>query len=492
MTGLRKRKIFFWLILILFILSTTFVLLYSQGYRFELKKGIFIHSGSITVKPTPKDVSIWINDQLQEKGSYDIINGAITINGFRPGNYTIKLKADGYRDWVKPAQVKSGISEEFWNALLVPNEIELTNYQLKGVIKFFPASSYEKIAWVGEISDGISLNLFEMGNNSNTQISEFPNFSFNPKSNENIEWNFTEDMIAVPLVKEKKQHYYIADVNDNKNNFFLESFLNESYFSVKSLRWYPRRKNSFYFMARSEEEAPFNLYLYDVKAKEYQLIAQEIAAYDIAPDSLFVLKNNGIIYQYNLDGSKENQITNSAIPLGDKTHLEDTRLIAYDIYRQIVITGEKKLFLHNFGQEGEILREITADAEGVHFSNDGKKLLYWTKNLMGVYFLRKWEVQPQRRENENQEILRQLSPIGSAFWYKDYEHVIFTSENSIKIIDLDPRGGRIIENITQTKSSDFFATYNHSDNLLLFNDMSGDKMALFGFYFPQKSNFFEL
>jgi hypothetical protein len=57
-----KRRIFFWILAVLFILTTTYVIFYARGYRFDFSKGIFVHSGTITIKSNP--ISPGIEDYI--------------------------------------------------------------------------------------------------------------------------------------------------------------------------------------------------------------------------------------------------------------------------------------------------------------------------------------------------------------------------------------------------------------------------------------------
>ena len=118
------RKLFFWLAFVLFLATAPLAILYSQGYRFDQYKRIFIHSGSVTVKSVPASVNIYLDGELQPSGSLDIINNSLTVNGLRPGNYNLRLTAEGYNDWEKNIEVHSGVSTEFWNVFLVPQNAD--------------------------------------------------------------------------------------------------------------------------------------------------------------------------------------------------------------------------------------------------------------------------------------------------------------------------------------------------------------------------------
>lgn len=104
------------------------------------------------------------------------------------------------------------------------------------------------------------------------------------------------------------------------------------------------------------------------------------------------------------------------------------------------------------------MQEIATGVERFQFSDDGKKLLFVSTNEIGVYFTREWDVQPRRAENETLQIARFSEPIANTTWSEDYEHILFTRDNTLKIIELDGRSGRVsndIKSFTSTPSQVF-------------------------------------
>ena len=170
--------------------------------------------------------------------------------------------------------------------------------------------------------------------------------------------------------------------------------------------------------------------------------------------------------------------------MGDKA-----RLIAYDDSRQVLITDSGDLFVHNDGSEDQI-KKLASSIDDIQFSDDGKKLLYWDNNEINVMFLREWDVQPYRAENEIQSIIRLSTPIKNVFWYKDYEHVFFSVNNKIKIVELDTRDHRISNEILENNMDDFPATYDSSKGIYYFLRNDGDKKSIYYFELPIKTGFF--
>jgi len=70
-------------------------------------------------------------------GTLSRLNSSYHINGIKPGEYFLEIKAPDYQTWSKKISVHSGISTEFWNVVLVQNSYPREDYDSAGIQKFF-------------------------------------------------------------------------------------------------------------------------------------------------------------------------------------------------------------------------------------------------------------------------------------------------------------------------------------------------------------------
>jgi len=105
-------------------------------------------------------------------------------------------------------------------------------------------------------------------------------------------------------------------------------------------------------------------------------------------------------------------------------------------------------------------------------------------------FLREWKVQPQREENEVQQIIRLSSPIENALWYEDYEHIFFATQGIIKLIELDPRDGRLCFDVYRTNLDHFRGSYDLLNGVYYFIDEVNGQRNLFYLKIPEEKGFF--
>lgn len=479
------RKILFWLIFFMFVVSAPLIVLHSKGYRFDQQRGIFVYSGSITLKTIPSSVKIFIDNQEQASKSLDIINNSITINGLKPGTYLVRVEADGYQSWEKIIEAHSGLSTEFWNVVLVPQEPKISGLASQKVFRFFPSPFGKKIAFVQNTDNAFSLFATDFKSNEVSGIFSSNEVSFPENKLDNLEWNFKEDLILAPIKRKTKPDYLIASASQAVDPVFLADISKLS--SIRNARWSPREKDVVYFLANDATEGSNGLFRISLLEKSTELVVPEVSAYDISQNLIYFIQKNNILFKSELDGKNIAQV--NGIPFSENESGVGSRLIVYDDNRQVFISNEDKLFLHNSGSEN-IYQKICDRTLGAQFSDDGKKLLFWSPNEISVAYLRKWEVQPYREENEIQNVVRVSSPVDNVFWFNDYEHVFFSQNKKIKLLELDPRDRKVNMDVFENNLDSFSATYDGRNGYYFFTSNSGDDTKIFYFALPEETGIF--
>lgn len=493
-----KRKLFFWLLVLLFLVIAPTVVLRSIGYRFDTSRGIFVHSGAITLKTNPQTAQIYLNGKEDTSGKINRINNSYNLTGLLPKNYEITVTADGFQPWTKKTEVHSGVSSEFWNILLIRNEYEKTDYQLSEVNRFFISPKNKILAYAKNSESGLSVGVLDIQDSSVETTFSFPRWKLLDESHkENIEWSPEEDFLSIPVeqtesvtvsrasakgpaVHEEKTTYayFIADPN-TQETFNLNQFLGLA--DLRDVRWDPKEKNYLFFLSQD------SLYRANIKdASDLTKIAANVSAYELSQDYAYYTQSpNEIVYKTELNGKSERKQITENFPEIPSSPTD--RLIVYDNERIAFIDKNKNLFLYNKGEHGTYFKKLGASIETIQFSNDGKKLLYAGANEISVYFLRDWKVQPVRAENESVNITRYSEPLKNIQWFKDYEHILFTTGAQIKIIELDPRDYRVCADVFKTNSADPFMVYNHAEEKLFFIDQNNNANNLYSIVFPEET-----
>lgn len=472
------RKLFFWTLVVLFFIAAPTVILRALGYHFDIHRGVFIHSGTITFKSNPQDVLVLLNGQpgIQPRR----INNSSNINGLSPGDYEIKISQEGFNSWSKKTDVHSGVSSEFWNVLLTRKDYEKTDYPSDNTEGFFISPKNRLLALSQKNDSGLIVALLDVVSKELTQNFPFENWKIaNEERGENIEWSPSEDYLSVPVEKiseegEKKFHYFIIDPG-NQKSFDLNDFIQKE--NIRDVRWDPKDKDYLFFL---DGQSLFRQSV--IENSDLVLISENVFAYDLSKDTLYYVSSpENLVFKSSLDGSGKNQLT-ATFP---DTSTSVKKLIIYDDTRIGFIDSNKNIYVYNQAARDTYFKKLGSAAEGLHFSDDGKKILFWSGNEIWVYFTRDWDVQPIRKENDFFSITRYSENLRNVQWLKDYEHVIFSTGRFTKVIELDGRDKRNCLDIINTNLKKPFVRYSNSLERMYFTDEENGKMILKSIEFPE-------
>lgn len=475
------RKIFFWTLFVLFWFVAISIIGYAFGYSFSFERGVFIYTGSITLKTTPQEVDVYIDGVHIPSKLHNKINNSYHITGIKPGSYLLEVKAPGFQEWSKRISVHSGISTEFWNVVLVQKSYAREDYDMPGIQKFFISPRENLAAISQQIENDFIVKIFNPGTLETKQIFLANDYKFTDDSKENIEWSPEGHRIIIPSVNENGKNYFIASTEKMEQPSILKEMT--SHENLSHVRWDPDNKDVLFYMSNND------LWRLDLNNPQSNMrVAENISSYDITPDSLFYFQlPEGIIYETEFDGSKRKQITLSSPEMIDPTY----QIIVYDEDRIVMQNKSNNLYIFNKSKDGSYFNKLSSDAVGTQFSDDGKKLLFWSNHEISAYFVRAWDVQPARSENEIMQVTFLSDPIENVQWTRDYEHVLFTNNNRIKMIEIDKRDNRNMVDILTLNSNSALLINNFVDNKLYYTEKNDDgQNSLHAIYFPEKDNLF--
>lgn len=484
-----QRKLFALFFVLLFMLVAPTVVLFAQGYRFNWENNIFVYSGSITVKSWPRDIEIYIDGKKQDSKNLNLINRAYTINGIKPGKYRLTCSRPGFTSWEKEINVHSGLTTEFWNVILFPNEenreTEVFEFDQENITQFFlsPNKNDELILFANKENS----NRVETLNTKNQEreiLFETDLYSFVEKeSGLNIEWNAENKKFILPVVDQNEKEDYLIVNTEDESFLILSDFFDEN--KIKKARWMFDEKNQ--LLVLNDKNQLFN---FNYQEETTELIAENVGDYDFADYNIYYtrLPNNFVweIKQSDLENKK--QITSEIIK-SDKENF--IKITAYDKHRIFLSDKNNNLVFIEDKEKGEILNiKPTEKITGVQFSNDGKKLLCWNENEIWYYMLKDWEVQPKRYLGDKITIARSSETIKNVQWLDNYENIVLSTGNKIRSFEADPRNKTNISNLKTTDQNleEKDLIYNKSnqtayylDNNKIFSTLLIDNSGFLGF-----------
>jgi len=169
----------------------------------------------------------------------------------------------------------------------------------------------------------------------------------------------------------------------------------------------------------------------------------------------YINKPSYILYKTDQENSFQEQISLTPLP---KNH--EYRVFASPNEQIAVLDEKNQLYLLN--SKTKTFGIINQDVQGLEFSNDNRRLLYYTPSEIWIHHLRE-----SNQIADDKELVTRLSQkIKQAIWYKTNEHIIFSTPESVKMVELDNRGDRNIVSITKAQAREI--AYSIRDDKIYF------------------------
>ncbi|MDO8492180.1 MAG: PEGA domain-containing protein [bacterium] len=100
----NKRRAYFVILFIVFIISAPFFIFDAKGYRFNLKDYFKIYeTGGLYISTDQSGIEIYVNSELVRKTN--IVQKSIFVQDLKPSTYEISVSKEGLQSWRKTLRV---------------------------------------------------------------------------------------------------------------------------------------------------------------------------------------------------------------------------------------------------------------------------------------------------------------------------------------------------------------------------------------------------
>jgi len=431
---LFHRRLIYVIFIIIFLVATPLIVLYTMGYRYNFTKGRVQKTGILKITSLPRGADIYLNG-IKYTGQTPA-----KIEKVLPGDYEIKLSKNGYFNWQKKLAV-------YENGTTFAEDVILWKQSQSLILSTTSPSS-----WL--VSPDKNIVAFVSG--SEIGLLDINSGIFGEISGGNIE--------------------------------IISTLANED--GIKLISWSPSGR---YILARISD-ALVSYFLIDTMAKTNKKISGSGKSYitikwDSATDNLYGLDKAGL-WQVDLSSLKTTLVTKiggndfyfynrylywlNNQGLGRQTAdgqgaIEQIANLNCSTACQInTIKGskaliidptDKNLFIIDLNRQ---LKNITATAGGLDWLNNDSLVFY---NYFEIYIF--------DFSKDSPELITRLgTPITAAIWHPQGRHLIFSSDGKIKIIELDNRELRNIIDVASGQA-DFLTIDRSGDNLYYSIDRQG-------------------
>ncbi len=417
--SLKKRRILFIIIVLLFAIVAPLLLFHTSGYRYDFKKNKFVKTGIIVLAPKPDDVEVYINN---EKTKLERQENGFRITNLLPDEYLVRIEKEGYISWQKTLLIESQQTTFINDVLLfkIPHPLQI----LSGEI-IFGDQHEDKTLAIKKSSDGDILYLLHTDTAELTTLfplSQQNQNEYNGTTINSVEWSANGEKI---LIEASQKNFLVLDIRNpfrilaladfvetNPNNLHWSSFgdhllysLNNNILSHINLN----NKTSAQVALLSVEEndrilEPFSLtgttlHYFRQTPTHIQLESVDIGQQTLQAKNLLLL---------NKDAELDFIESNAALP-----HFIDQK--------------NEKIYIFN---PQDFTKVTELNAQHATLSNSGASWLYNNNFELWAW---SWE------KNQTKLINRYSQPITESVWHPLNGYVVYAHPTSLHLIEIDTR-----------------------------------------------------
>jgi len=446
----KFKKILFFAVLLSFCICTPVLILYSQGYRYDFQNYRIVQTGGLFFNISPPASRIYINNKLSKKTNF--IFGSAFLSGLLPKNYEIKIEKEGYHSWQKTVKVNEQRVTEYKNIHLFSKDphFSLLSSQIAG---FYVLPSQRQLLLEKETEYGWALEKMTLHDkNPQTMVTEkdlLEMLNFNKveiKKDQTINlqkitFSSGENRALIEATFDGQTLYFVLDLTDKRiYPISVEGIIKKPSFN-------PQNNDQLFFIGSHIEKEKGQYYdqeLFTYDYKEQKRLThltmprpeEKIISYKLINNTILWLNDLGFLYK--------GQFKQDRIVLTEILNLKPLKILEGANYK-IITDKQSRIFVQEnellfyLDQETRLLTKIFASLKELSFSDDDKKICLRNDHEIIVNFLEEQNVQPLRTKGERVRLLGVNEMIGQIFWLNNH-YLIFSADNSIRIIEIDDRG----------------------------------------------------
>lgn len=422
----QGRTYLFFACAFLFLLAAPSVILYSQGYRFDLEKGRIVKTGAFYFKIAPRGAKILIDNKLVKKT--DFFFGSAFIENLIPRKYSIEITRPEYQPWIKNLEIQEALVTESKNIVLVPESLRLEALE-NNIESFFFSSSENAIILKEEVLEKgqktWGLKLYNTQEKIKSHIINAEDISKEKVILLDLIWSEAENRIILKTEISAQKRHFLLDLTKNPATIKALNPIEEI---IENFIWHPT--DSAQILVEKKQGTMISLFTRNIEQENETKILENILAYKISGQDIFWLTEDGTLQKSDLFG-KSQKISFEPMPLKEQATYQ------LDIFNSVIFLREDDaLFL--FRENSKKFEQISNKIKSIRISPDSQKICFWNDSEIWVFFITQDTTQSQIKSQEKLFLTRFSKKIEQVFWWTDH-YLIFNMDSKIKIIEIDDR-----------------------------------------------------
>ena len=255
---------------------------------------------------------------------------------------------------------------------------------------------------------------------------------------QNSQWNSSSNLFSLIIQKNTGIFIYTVSVNNKKlkdwSTFLLKNLpiafdKDSQVIPIGSI-------NDLVVMDKSLKAHYLNIEKKTVNTNTLK----NILAFDIIENEIFYFNQDGLLQKINITNISKEKPTELSPTIISKPKAVGTKMIVRNDRKTLLIINNGDLFLW---QNEKPLERIAVNIADAKWSQDKNKILYWNKNDIYEYWIRK-EFGPPQRLPADREKIQEFNNIQNVYWLSGGgSHVIIKTAQSLILSEVDSRDKRI-------------------------------------------------
>ena len=404
--------------------------MYSQGYRFDIKKFQFVETGGIYIKAFPEEVHLYIDDEYINKTSF--FTRDILVQNLLPENYNIRIEKDGYHFWKKNLEIESKKATEAKYIILFKENNNFDSIE-NNISAFYPNDN--QIIFLNNLNE---LFLYRPSG-----INKILNSIQSPDNIENISFLSNENII----IKTSTGLYYLLDI-ENKKTKLIRSF------NIETKNINNRNSKLVY---------QFNNSIYEIDPKEDspKLISRDkIDAFTVENNSIIALRGNNVVKLYDLTRTEE-----LLYSFEDYNENYDYQIMFIE-KELFIIENNKNLYFLN--RENNTFESKIKSQEELKYTSFFNKILFYDNHNIWLMPLKRYE-SPFFKDAYSIINIKTFDKEISNIKWLNGDYFVFTLDGELHISEIDNRDKLNIFSLNKDNTSNIFFNGN-TKYLYILND----------------------
>jgi len=392
-----------------------------MGYRIDFGSKKVVQTGGFYFKVLPKNVQILIDGIIKKKT--DIFFGSILIKNLLPKEYEVKIEKEGYFPWEKNLKIEERVVTEAKNIVLVPEKTKFEVFK-EGVENFFFSPDGKKII----LKEKEGIKFFD----TERKIKNYP--VENLKIEEIV---FSSDSQKILLKTDSK--FKLLDLTKFPPSSILLDFLDPE---IQEITFHPKDFQKIFFLKNGE------IFQADLEKKETILFEKDILTYKILGGNIYFLANSGFLFKSDSSQKIKEKVNETVFPAKEGANYQ------LEIFGNFIFLKDGET-LYLFDPDSSSFEKFFEPLKSLKISPDLKKIAFFNDHEIWLFYFEDSFDQPWKKVKEKVFLTRFSEKIGDLFWFTAH-YLIFNTDSTIKIVEIDDRDGLNIYDLAESKESKIF------------------------------------